>query len=460
MGRDHHGMRTRDRGAVVARVPRTFLLLLVALALIPIGIAVTRDGEAPHRSAARTTTTPPVASVSPTATAPACTPDPSLTAPATAPVPADLVAAVDRFATDPAVAAGAFGASIWVHGYEELARQPDAPLLPASNQKLLTAMGALAVLGPELRLATTVVAGNSDLALVAGGDPTLTARGPHSLDALAAQVRGAGITHVAGSLVVDETRHDSARRAAGWQDWQVPAYAGPLSALMVDRNRYRGDPAFLADPALANAELFRERLAAHGVVVDGPTVHGTAPADATVAGSVTSAPVATLVTETLMRSDNMAAELLLREVGRAGQGVGSTLAGAAASRDALAPLCVPVNGIDDDGSGLSRANARSAREWRVLLQAARTQPWWPLLFDALPVAGHSGTLASRFRGTPAEGNVRAKTGTIIGGIALSGYGTTAGGRAFVFSIIANGPASNGAEAALDALVAAVAAHPG
>jgi D-alanyl-D-alanine carboxypeptidase/D-alanyl-D-alanine-endopeptidase (penicillin-binding protein 4) len=92
-----------------------------------------------------------------------------------------------------------------------------------------------------------------------------------------------------------------------------------------------------------------------------------------------------------------------------------------------------------------------------MLQASRSQPWWPLLFDALPVAGRSGTLSSRFRGTAAEANVRAKTGTIIGGIALSGYGTTAGGRDFVFSIVANGPASNGAEAALDALVATVAA---
>jgi D-alanyl-D-alanine carboxypeptidase/D-alanyl-D-alanine-endopeptidase (penicillin-binding protein 4) len=144
-------------------------------------------------------------------------------------------------------------------------------------------------------------------------------------------------------------------------------------------------------------------------------------------------------------------------VGRAGSGIGSTLGGAAASRQALAPLCVPVAGLDDDGSGLSRANARSAREWRVLLQAARVQPWGQLLFDALPVAGRTGTLTSRFRGTPAEANVRAKTGTIIGGIALSGYGTTAGGRAFVFSIIANGPASNGGGAALDALVATIAA---
>jgi D-alanyl-D-alanine carboxypeptidase/D-alanyl-D-alanine-endopeptidase (penicillin-binding protein 4) len=130
------------------------------------------------------------------------------------------------------------------------------------------------------------------------------------------------------------------------------------------------------------------------------------------------------------------------------------------TRAALAPLCVPLAGADDDGSGLSTADGRSPREWRELLQEARAQPWWPLLRDALPLAGRSGTLSSRFRGTPADGNVRAKTGTIPGGIALSGYGTTAGGRGFVFSVLVNGGRAPAAERALDALIAAVAAHPG
>jgi len=76
------------------------------------------------------------------------------------------------------------------------------------------------------------------------------------------------------------------------------------------------------------------------------------------------------------------------------------------------------------------------------------------------MAGRSGTLSSRFRGTPAEGTVHAKTGTIIGGIALSGYGTTISGRAFVFSVLVNGDRSQAASGSLDALIAAVAAHPG
>jgi len=439
------------------------ILVLVATALLAGASACsgTAPGAETARSAPATaeTTTPSTTTPAlPPTTAPPCVPDPSLGALPAAPPPAALVTAVDGFGSNPAVAAGPWGVSIWIDGYGELARQPDLALLPASNQKLFTAMGALAVLGPDARLTTEVRATpDGGLVIIAGGDPTITGGGPHSLDALAAQVRAAGITHVAGPLLVDESRHDAARRAAGWQDWQVPAYAGPLSAFMVDRNRYRGDPAFLADPALANAERFRAALGAHGVIVAGPTGHGSGPLDAPVIASLTSAPMTTLVDTTLMRSDNMAAELLLKEVGRAGAGEGSTAAGAAATRAALAPLCVPIAGIDDDGSGLSRANGRSTREWRVLLQAVRAQPWAPLLVNAMPLAGRTGTLAGRFHGTAAEGNVRAKTGTIIGGIALSGYGTTRGGRAFVFSVVANGPASNGGEGALDALVAAVAA---
>jgi D-alanyl-D-alanine carboxypeptidase/D-alanyl-D-alanine-endopeptidase (penicillin-binding protein 4) len=156
----------------------------------------------------------------------------------------------------------------------------------------------------------------------------------------------------------------------------------------------------------------------------------------------------------------MAAEELLREVGRSTGAPGSTPGGLQTTRAALAPLCVPIAGTDDDGSGLSRANGRSAREWRQLLQAARTRPWWPQLNDSLPVAGRTGTLASRFLGSPAEGSVRAKTGTIIGGIALSGYGTTTGGRGVVFSVLVNGDGSGAAQAPLDELIAAVAAHPG
>ena len=176
--------------------------------------------------------------------------------------------------------------------------------------------------------------------------------------------------------------------------------------------------------------------------------------------ALSSPTIAELVHDMLQRSDNQIADQLLKDAGSTANGVGSFANGAAATTAALGRLCIPLTGQVDDGSGLSRGDARSAREWRTLLQAARVEPWWPVLAGGLPVAGRSGTLAGRFHGTAAEANVHAKTGTIIGGAALSGYGTTAGGRAFVFSVVVNGPGAESSTAAIDRFVAAVAAHAG
>jgi D-alanyl-D-alanine carboxypeptidase/D-alanyl-D-alanine-endopeptidase (penicillin-binding protein 4) len=296
-----------------------------------------------------------------------------------------------------------------------------------------------------------------DVVLVGGGDPTLTARGPHSLDVLAAQVRAAGITEVDGGVVADESRHDGARAAPGWQAWQQPAYVGPLSALTLDDNRRRADPGYVTGPAVGNAAVFHGALAARGVRVAGAVTDGTAPPGAPVVASLRSPPVPQLVADMLQRSDNETAELLTREAGLEAGASGSTPAGTEALTTALAPLCVPLTGVVDDGSGLSRANRRTAREWRRLLQAAGSQPWGAQLREDLPLAGRSGTLADRFRGTPAEGNVRAKTGTIIGGRALAGYLTTASGRRAVFAVVVNGDGWRGAVGAIDRLVVTLAA---
>ena len=137
---------------------------------------------------------------------------------------------------------------------------------------------------------------------------------------------------------------------------------------------------------------------------------------------------------------------------------GSTPAGTTALAAVLRDeLCLDLAAGWADGSGLSREDQRSSAELVALLLAARGAPWWPALRDALPVGGRTGTLAERFRGTPAEGNVAAKSGSIIGGKALSGLVTTADGRVAVFSVIVNGAGSPAAEGAIDDLVVTLAA---
>ena len=342
--------------------------------------------------------------------------------------------------------------SVWVAGYGELvAVEPDLALLPASNEKILTALGARLLLDPAGRFRTEVRISGDQLVLVAGGDPTLRSHGPHSLAALAQQVRAAGVLQVAG-VQVDASRVEPATTARGWQDWQVPTYVGPMSALMVDDNRGRTDAGYLSDPALGNAEAFVVALRAAGVRVDGSVSHGSTGPTSPVVAVAESATIADLAREMLLRSDNEIAEALVRTIGG-----GTTASGVARITAALEPWCLHLGGDAADGSGLSRDDRRSARDWRRLLQVALEQPWAGDVWSGLPVAGRTGTLSGRLTGAATNGNVMAKTGTIIGGSALSGYATTPDGRQVVFSILVNGepPAAERAVAAIDRLVTAV-----
>ncbi|CAN5433233.1 hypothetical protein BH18ACT1_BH18ACT1_10450 [soil metagenome] len=385
-------------------------------------------------------------------------------------MPAALTAALAERLADPRLAGTVVGASAWVEGFGEvLATNADVPLLPASNQKLYTAIGALAVLGPEATLRTEVRATGDvidgtlagDLVLAGSGDPTLTSRGAHGLDELAAAVRARGVERLTGGLVVDGSRFDARLGAVGWFDWHVPGYVPPITALVVDGNRSRRDPAYLADPSLGNLALFREALRRAGVVVDGPDSTDGPGAGGEVVATTASPSVGELVTRMLLESDNLTAEVLLRATGAAVDGTGTWAAGTAAGDDALARLCVVPQGNNYDSSGLSRLDRRSAREWRRMLQVAARQPWGPLLEAALPVAGRTGTLQRRFLSTPAAGNVRAKTGWILEGRALSGYLTTAGGRRGIFSVVVNGTTPDApVAAAIDDLVVTLASHEG
>jgi serine-type D-Ala-D-Ala carboxypeptidase/endopeptidase (penicillin-binding protein 4) len=379
---------------------------------------------------------------------------------------AGLRAAVAAALSDSRFAGSTVGVSIWVEGVGEVAGQDaDAGLLPASTEKIFTAAGLLEGIGTGATLTTQllvtappsggVVRGN--LVLVGGGDPLLASRGPISFDGLAAALVSRGIVHVTGSLVGDETRYDSARTAPGWKPTYLPdGDVGPLSALAVDENTgHETDPAYLSNPVPGDLETLRSVLSAHGVAVDGPDAVGAAPPGAILAASATSPAVGDLVREMLTDSDNFTAELLTKELGRRAQGAGTTASGTAAIAAALGAAGLPDQGSGVDGSGLSLLDQRSASTERRLLQAVETRPWFSTLLSGLPLAGRTGTLADRFIGTPAESNLRAKTGTLSGVRALSGYLSTSGGRGVVFSIIVNG-ASPTAVGAIDSMMVAIA----
>ncbi|HOS75702.1 MAG TPA: D-alanyl-D-alanine carboxypeptidase/D-alanyl-D-alanine-endopeptidase, partial [Verrucomicrobiota bacterium] len=91
----------------------------------------------------------------------------------------------------------------------------------------------------------------------------------------------------------------------------------------------------------------------------------------------------------------------------------------------------------EEGSGLSRDNLTTPGATVTLLQFMHRHPESQAYLDALPIAGVDGTLRNRMKGTPAAGNVRAKTGSLRWTSSISGHVTTAAGERLLFSIMVN-----------------------
>jgi D-alanyl-D-alanine carboxypeptidase/D-alanyl-D-alanine-endopeptidase (penicillin-binding protein 4) len=157
-------------------------------------------------------------------------------------------------------------------------------------------------------------------------------------------------------------------------------------------------------------------------------------------------------------SQNLYADLLLRRAALV-KGSGSIADGQAAVDDMLARAGVEPWRTDlSDGSGMSSYNRVSPRGIIGLLRWTAGQPWGAAFRATLPIGGVDGTLANRFKGTPLEGKVFAKTGTLSVSNALSGFMTTASGQTLIFSLLANDmPSGTRATTAMDAALNLIAA---
>lgn len=319
----------------------------------------------------------------------------------------------------------------------------DAPLVPASTQKLLTASAVLLDLGADAALRTTVVASApptdgivaGDLTLIGGGDPLLASpdyvsrfeRQPQiftNLDELAANVQAAGVQRVTGSVVGDERRFDTLRSVPGWpQRYLDQQTVGPLSALTVNDGFESypvpsdGRPLVSAtDPAANAAAVLTALLEARGIEVVGDPRSGAAPPDSTELAAI-EAPIGEVVRQMLTESDNLTAETLVKELG-ARAGDPSTAGGVTRTRALLEEAGFDLAAATlRDGSGLSLDNRVTCALLVALLTDADLGP---ALLERLPVAGETGTLTDRFGGTALQGLLQAKTGSLATVTALAG----------------------------------------
>lgn len=402
------------------------------------------------------------------------------------------------------------------------AENADVLLKPASILKMMTTGLVLERYGPQHTFKTEVLKDRGvnggvlegNLYLRGGGDPTLSLRfwqGESPMDALATQIAAAGIRHVKGSVIADESAFEAERIPQGWKTTYLgSAYAAPVSALSLNENivwivaRPEGgsavvelDPPSTALPVTSTVRLvggsggrisarrtadgisvsgtigsrsaprryslvvqepptyaagaLEASLRKAGVQVDGGVRAGVTPRGAEAVAEVRSLPMANMVSYMNRESINHFAELMFRNSAREN---GETVS----ARDAEAALREFIEkkagGRADhirvrDGSGLSEADSLTARSMVQLLMYAHRAPWGPVFHASMPVAGESELMRRRMRSSPAQGNLHAKTGTTNSVAALAGYVTAMNGEILAFTFIYNGNDRANARATMD-----------
>lgn len=306
---------------------------------------------------------------------------------------------------------------------------------PASCQKIVTAVTALHILGGDYRLSTVfrttgqvrahILEG--DLIVVGGMDPLLCQ--DELLEAARALKQKQGIDSIAGTIVLDLSMRED--KELGW-GWCWDDDYGPLSALLVD-----GKDCFEESWTKAMDEAGIK----YGSWSKGqPAKAGRQPRTAYAIRHE----LDLLLLPMMKESDNIYAECLFYQTANAG---GKKWAGHKEASARTAELLKKL-GLDPevykvaDGSGLSLYNYVSAEMLVALLGYAwRTPGIKEHLLPSLPIAGFDGTLSKRMLQTEADGNVRAKTGTVSGISSLAGYINCANGHELAFAIINQGIAA-------------------
>ena len=302
-------------------------------------------------------------------------------------------------------------------------------LRPASTMKLVTAITAIDRLGGGYQLRTSLyykgrIADGTltgDLYCVGGMDPRFDG---DDLRAFVESVRRLCVDTIRGRLVADRSFKEPELLGEGWcWDDDNPV----LTPLLLGRKDNL-------------VERLAEQLRESGIVVEAPLTQGTLPSGA-IRICTRSHSIEQVLTKMLKESDNLYAESMFFQVAAAD---GQRPAKASHARAVINRLIQKIGLTPSaykvaDGSGLSLYNYVSAELLtRLLRYAWRNRNISDCLLPALPIAGVDGTLKSRMKGTPAAGNVRAKTGTLTGISSLSGYCTAANGHELCFTIINQG----------------------
>ena len=392
-------------------------------------------------------------------------------------------------------------------------KNADRYFVPASNQKLFTAWTALNTLDPNFSFQTQLFvdtaklkAGklNDAIYFKFSGDPTLTFA---ELEQLVGALTKAGITHIAGNIIIDDTRFDQDPLSPGetWDDKNF-CYGSPIHTLIVDHNcvtatlmpavkageatvltlpaepqsmqfinqtitdftanplcKIEVEPAdqttyrvsgcipsteppskiemAVIDPRANVLRLLNYLLQKNHIHYTGSFQFQKMTSATPLLATVSSPPLATLIAIMLKESDNTIADALFKTIGQQQSGQpGSWKNGSTAMHDVLVNtlgLDIPARTLID-GAGGSRYIYHTPQQIITLLRKAYVSPQAPVFIAGLAVAGVDGTLKDRLQEPDTRAHIQAKTGTMSGITALSGYMETRQQHKLVFSIMING----------------------
>jgi D-alanyl-D-alanine carboxypeptidase/D-alanyl-D-alanine-endopeptidase (penicillin-binding protein 4) len=159
---------------------------------------------------------------------------------------------------------------------------------------------------------------------------------------------------------------------------------------------------------------------------------------------LTSPPLRDILPALMKPSQNQIAEIFLRTIGLERGGIGTAdTARKIVGQQLLAWGVQPDGFVIRDGSGLSDQDLLTPETIVRVLDRIQRDTAFAYYYNSMPIAGVDGTIEKRMKGTPAEGNVHAKTGTLSKARSLSGYVTTADGERLIFSVLANNTTTPG-----------------
>jgi len=201
----------------------------------------------------------------------------------------------------------------------------------------------------------------------------------------------------------------------------------------------------VVNPTIFFVQALKDALIAHGVEVTGRAVDGddlvplVSPADRRILARSDSPTLSDIATVLMKVSQNLYAETLLKAIGAAHGGLGTTEGGRVTTRALLASWGIPESSyVQMDGSGLSRYDYVTADMLVTILSHLYDDEAHRAAFLAtFPIAGRDGTMEKRLKKTRAEGNALAKTGSISNVRTLSGFVRTRDGEMLAFSILGN-----------------------